>query len=275
MTELPPIVVGMPTRIRLIERRSSGGSASVWRARDVRDGVDVAVKLIAPVTGLDDTLRLDRLEREGRALARLRGVEGIVGVRELGLASDGTAWLVCDLAAGGSLHDAVQDSADGRGDLRWIGRQAARTARALAAAHEQAIVHGDLSPSNVLVLGDGDAALADFGMAQLLDDLAGRGVAGCTPAYAAPERLAGAAPDPASDVHAFCATWRWALERVTARSSAAPADGLAELDEVLRTGLAARPLDRPTAAQLARRLAPWDGASGSGRAGPGRRRRRR
>ena len=131
---------------------------------------------------------------------------------------------------------------------------------------------GDLSPSNVLVLIDGDAALADFGMAQLLDDLAGRGVAGCTPAYAAPERLGGGAPDAPSDVHAFCATWRWALDQLAVDRSA---PGAERLDEVLRAGVVPGPLDRPTAAQLARRLAPWDGAADGRSGGPGRRRRQR
>ena len=100
-----PSLDGLPTRIRLVELIGSGASATVWRARDTHNGRDLAVKVIGPVPGLDPVLRSDRLEREGRALARLRDVDGIVALHEIGTTADGTAWIVMDLAENGSLRD--------------------------------------------------------------------------------------------------------------------------------------------------------------------------
>ncbi|MHB1138508.1 MAG: protein kinase domain-containing protein [Microthrixaceae bacterium] len=237
----PPVVVGLPTRLRLLDALSVRDGSAVWRARDTHAGHDVAVKLVAASPGVDPELHLARLEREARSLARLRDVPGVVALRELGVAADGTTWLVSELFEGGSLAD-VADTAPPAG---WVAREAPRTAAALAAAHAAAVVHGDLSPSNVLVDADGRTALADFGMAQLLDgDPRGRGVAGCTPAYAAPERLAGAAPDAASDVYALCATWL----RVAGATAPGP------VATTLQRGVEPDPSRRPTAAVLTTRL---------------------
>ena len=261
MDTSPPVVVGLPTRLRLVELLSAGSTATVWRARDRRDGVDVAVKLVAPRPGVDPQLQLERSEREGRSLARLRGVPGVLALRELGVAADGTTWLVSELAPGGSLATLTAPV-----DPAWARGEARRTATALAAAHGRSVVHGDLSPANVLLDAAGRAVLADFGMAQLRDGGAdGVGVAGCTPAFAAPERLAGAPPDGPSDVYALCATWTSvladavdAVDQVGAVGVAAAIDAMRS---VLAAGTAVDPSSRPRADGLAQRLAALDRSS--------------
>lgn len=264
----PPLVVGLPTRLRLVEVIGSGVSASVWRARDTLGGRDVAVKLLPPPGGIDDRatdLHRARFEREARALARLHGVEGVVALRELGITPDGTAWFVMDLAGGGSLRDRL-------GEGRVIDADALGLvlATALARAHELGVVHGDISPANVLFDEHDQPMLADFGMAALLSGGVGTdGVAGFTAAYAAPERLAGAPPDPASDVYALAATlWH------AAHGSPPSGAGVG--------ALAGQPAERPTAVTLAesltaRRSDPSTGSADADEAARGRRpfRRRR
>ncbi len=187
-----PRIVGLPTRLRFGELIGIGATATVWRARDLHTGDDVVVKVI------DVDAAGDRLEREARALARLRGVPGVLGVLELGRSPDGSAWMVTELAPGGALRDRRLDADAAR-------RVTLELATALAAAHDRRVVHGDVSPGNVLFGADGAALLADFGAADL-DGVGNRVHQGLTPAFAPPERRRGADASPAGDVYSLAAS---------------------------------------------------------------------
>jgi len=244
--------VGLPTRLRLTELLGTGTSAAVWRARDTRDGVDVAVKLVAPRPG--SALTAVRVEREARALARLGPVPGVVTLHEVGLAADATMWLVMDLVPGGSLADRLAEPAvDDPTAVRPLGAALAAT---LAAAHELEVVHGDLSPGNVLFDAEGRPVLADFGMSDLLGGRT-EGPHGFTPAYAAPERLRGAAPSQAADVYSLAAVL-WHVHAGAPPGAAPPArrdrPDAADLDRLLLAATAPDPTARPSAAELADEL---------------------
>jgi serine/threonine protein kinase len=198
----------------------TGATSVVWRARDRRRGRDVAVKVLA-VPGADRTRSLARFEHETRALARLADEPHVLGLLAAG--TDGAvAWLVTPLAEA-TLPDRAPLPADGLVDL------ACGTAAGLAAAHGREVVHGDVTPPNVLWV-EAVPVLSDFGLAILrsdhavpsdterpvdtephrdtdrpdgADDGAARGL---TPGYAAPERWDGVAPSAASDVYGWGAT---------------------------------------------------------------------
>jgi serine/threonine-protein kinase len=73
----------------------------------------------------------------------------------------------------------------------------------LAAAHEKGVLHRDLKPSNVMLDGRGQVLLTDFGLAAVTNEIAGRDVASGTPAYMAPEQLAGKEVTVRSDIYAL------------------------------------------------------------------------
>lgn len=242
--------MGLPTQLRPLEVLGEGSSATVWRARDRRHGRDVAVKLLDAVDPGRVELHRARLEREGRALARLRAVEGVVTVHGLGLTLDGVGWIVTEFVDAGSLADRGAAAMDGI-ELAPV---AASLAVTLAEVHELEVVHGDLSPANLLLGTDGRPRLADFGMAALQQHQ--RDPGGLTPAFAAPERLAGAPASPAADVHALAASLSWAL-----------ADDDPRLDAQLAAARHPDPSVRPDARTLAGLLDPRrGGARRSGRA---------
>jgi serine/threonine protein kinase len=222
--------VGLPTRLRPIGLLGRGSSAAVWQALDSDSGVEVAVKVL-------DGPAL-RHEQEARALGRLRGVPGVCAVHELGRTPDGVAWMIIDLAPGGTLADRPPLTP---GDAVRVWRITAAT---LAAVHELELCHGDVTPSNVLLDELDRPLLADFGLAELGPSGTTQLPAGLTPAFAAPERLRGATPTPASDVYALAATLRACL--------ADEASG--RLGELLDRCRDARPSARPTAAELCREL---------------------
>ncbi len=247
-----PWIDGLPTRLRIGERLGGGATSTVWRARDLLTGADVVVKAI------DTAHAAGRLEREARALARLRDVPGIVVVHELGRSADGTGWIVADLAPGGSLRDRI---GDGDTPLPLDGTAARRVtavlAAALDAAHARHVVHGDVSPANVLFDRDDAALLADFGSADL-DGTSDPVRQGLTPAYAAPERRRGAAASSAGDVYSLAATVSAACDEP---------DG--DLAALLAACLVEHPGRRPTAAQVVAALAgPSDGPAPGARRWP-------
>ncbi|MFC7759960.1 serine/threonine-protein kinase [Catellatospora bangladeshensis] len=149
-------------RYRLLDPVGTGGSASVWRARDERLGRIVAVKLLDPRL-LTDELALRRLRDEAQALARLRHPHiaevydyGVTGTRR-----PNAAYLAMELVDGQSLNQILGEQIY----LDWpvAVTVAAQVAAALVAAHARGIVHRDLAPSNVLLAADG-AKVIDFGI---------------------------------------------------------------------------------------------------------------
>jgi len=196
--ELPPIRLG--ESLELEEELGRGGMGTVFRARHTRLGRTVAVKLLAPELAHDAEARA-RFEREARALAQL-SQPNIVQVHDFGEA-EGQCFLVMEYVQGRPLSSC----------LPLPPAQAVRVAielcEALAAAHAQGIVHRDVKPGNVFLDAAGRAKLGDFGIARFTGveqagfTVTSAGSAAGTPAYLAPEVLAGAPPDPRADLYSL------------------------------------------------------------------------
>jgi serine/threonine protein kinase/alpha-beta hydrolase superfamily lysophospholipase len=184
---------------RVAARVGEGGMGVVYRARDTRLDRDVALKFMTqPRAGAGHA---DRFRREARALAALNH-PNILTIHDIGEAG-GLPFLVLEWIDGGTLGDE-----DWRPPLalREFHRVALATADALAAAHEQGIVHRDVKPGNVLVTADGRIKLADFGLAKFYDpdrDLTRTGAAIGTVAYMSPEQAGGGDVGSPSDVFSF------------------------------------------------------------------------
>jgi TolB-like protein len=194
----------------IVELLGAGGMGDVYRARDAKLGRDVAIKILLPLFTTDAD-RLARFDREARTLASLNHPH-ILTVHDLG-ELDGRPYLVTELIDGGTLRTWA------RAETRtW--RQAvdllAGVADGLAVAHAAGIVHRDLKPENILVSKNGDATLADFGLARLFEPISGAtatptggrvhtqpGLIVGTIAYMSPEQAAGTPVDARSDVFSF------------------------------------------------------------------------
>jgi hypothetical protein len=183
-------------RYRPVRPLGSGGSGSVWLARDEGSGLDVALKIVAR-----EGKAGPRAEREAAAAARLRHERCL---RAYALAHDDDhVYIAYEYVPGRTLREALR-----AGDLddRDAVEAAAQVLDGLAHAHARGIVHRDVKPANVL-LADGNGVsvrLLDFGLA-LMEDEATLTAVGDVPgtlAYIAPERLAGRPALPASDVWA-------------------------------------------------------------------------
>ncbi len=194
----------------LLHELGRGAMGVVWLARERALDRLVALKVIASAA---DPLLAQRLLREGQAVARLSHPH-IVAIHALG-GSGADIFLAMEFAGGGNLAARV----DGRPlDPPGAAQLVAKLAGAVAHAHAAGIVHRDLKPSNVLLSASGEPQLADFGLAGPLEgrgELTRTGQVVGTPAYLAPELLAGSAPaSPAADVYGlgavlyFCLTGR-------------------------------------------------------------------
>src|SRR5438132_935115 len=183
-------------RYRPLRPLGSGGSGSVWLARDERTGLDVALKIV-PREGKAAT----RAEREALAAARLRHERCL---RAYALERDTrNVYIAYEYVPGQTMRQALR-----AGDLDDASavEAGAQVLEALAHAHARGIVHRDVKPSNVLVA-EGEAIsvrLLDFGLAQLAEEesLTATGDVPGTLAYVPPERLHGEPGEPAADIWA-------------------------------------------------------------------------
>lgn len=207
-----------------------GGMGEVYRARDVRLGRDVALKIL-PSAFKNDSDRVARFEQEARVLASLNhsNIASIYGLEEAG---DVTA-LVMELVEGADLSQKPLRSVD---EALAIARQ---IAEALEAAHEQGVVHRDLKPANIKVRPDGTVKVLDFGLAVALvpnPDIAPEasphtqaGALIGTPAYMSPEQARGDIAGRHADIWAFGVVLYEMLTGVSPFARATTAETLASV----------------------------------------------
>ncbi len=193
-----------------------GAMGVVWKATDLTLGRDVAIKVLPPVLSRDPS-RLDRFEREARALAALNhpNIAAIYSVHE----ADGLRFLAMEFVDGDDLTRRMADGPMAVPEVLAIARQ---IADGLEEAHEKGIVHRDLKPANVKVTPSGKVKVLDFGLAKALaSDAAARasgsdqdrddvsalatraGLLVGTAAYMAPEQARGAPIDRRADIWSF------------------------------------------------------------------------
>ena len=197
----------------IIATLGAGGMGEVYRARDVRLGRDVAIKVLRDLVA-GDADRIARFRREAQLLASLNHpqIGAIYGVEESG----GFPALVLELVEGATLADRIASSRIEIGEALGIARQ---IAEALEAAHGQGVIHRDLKPANVKVTPDGRVKVLDFGLAKMIEgDVPGTsltnsptlsvqgtlaGVILGTAAYMSPEQARGKPLDRRTDIWSF------------------------------------------------------------------------
>ncbi len=187
-----PVVEGY----QVLALLGAGATSTVWRARPTAGGPDVAVKVVQPERYHIGAL-MELAARESAILARVRH-DHIVGLHQVLPLADGSVALILDLADGGNLADLV--AARGRLDEGEVATICTPLAGALAALHDAGVIHGDISPTNVVFTGEGKPMLTDFEAARLAGESHPPLVAG-TPGFVAPEVVAGAVPTAASDIY--------------------------------------------------------------------------
>jgi predicted Ser/Thr protein kinase len=185
-------------RYRIVALLGRGGMGEVYRAHDLTLGQEVALKFL-PEVAASSPAALARFYNEVR-IARQVSHSNVCRVYDLGEA-DGQPYLSMEYVDGEDLGSL----------LRRIGRlpsdKAIEIARqlcaGLAAAHAKGVLHRDLKPANVMLNGRGHVVITDFGLAALADEIPGEEIRNGTPAYMAPEQLAGREVTVQSDIYSL------------------------------------------------------------------------
>lgn len=190
-------------RYRLLELLGQGGMGSVYRAHDTELDRDVAVKVLQPGLATEPGYQ-ERFRREAYAAGRLAS-PNIIPIYEAGEV-DGRLYLVMPIIDGVDVHTVLERT--GPMSPENAVRVVEQVAAALDTAHKAGLVHRDVKPSNLLMVGDEFVYLIDFGLVQeaTADRLTRTNVAPGTPAYMAPERFtAGTIADARADVYSLAA----------------------------------------------------------------------
>lgn len=180
-----------------------GGMATVWRAHDTVLDRTVALKRLR-ASLRDDAESMARFLREARAVVRLSH-PGVVRLLDRGDDEEGP-FLVMELVDGEDLKARI--AREGPLPPREAARLCAQVATTLSYAHSQGVVHRDIKSQNVLIDRDGNAKVADFGIAHLLEVSAESGLTRSgmmvgTSDYLAPEQAQGRTVDGRADVYAL------------------------------------------------------------------------
>ncbi len=196
---------------RVVSPLASGGMGQVYLAEDVRLGRKLARKILSP-RALRDPERLRRFEREARGISALNH-PNIITIYDTGEVR-GLRFIATEFIDGVTVRTRLQR---GPLDVRRALGIAVQVAEALAVAHAAGVVHRDLKPENVMVRGDGQVKVLDFGLAKLTgseflkrgSDEATRafqteeGLVMGTLRYMAPEQARGEETDSRTDVFAL------------------------------------------------------------------------
>ena len=195
-----------------------GGSSAVFLARSLTSGDEVAVKVFLPRSTLDGAMRksfYQRFLREAEAASQIEHPH-ILSIYAYG-EHEGLPYIVMPYMPGGTLSEYVQQH--GPLSLEEARRYLTQVAAALDYAHTEGFVHCDVKPANILLDGQGNAALSDFGIVRWQQPEHPEGSDGeknakrsggealmGTPDYVSPEQALGEALDGRSDIYSLGAT---------------------------------------------------------------------
>ena len=242
--EPAPVNVG---RYRIERRIGDGGMSVVYEARDAKLDRQVAIKVLRASTASAPNWQA-RLRREATAMAKL-GHVNIAHVYEVG-EHEGCPFIAMELIKGVTLRRWLKERERSVPEIIAMYVQAAR---GLAAAHDAGLVHRDFKPDNVIIDQHGWARVLDFGLvltageggapvdvAEAAEDgepvsddpnATREGTVVGTPAYMAPEQMAGETVDGRADQFALCVSLYEALHG----QRPFPGNSLTEISESLRT----------------------------------------
>ena len=181
-------------RYRIVGKLGKGGMGEVYRADDLKIGQQVALKFL-PAEVDRDPARLTQLHTEVR-MARQVSHPNVCRVYDID-EEDGHTFLSMEYVDGEDLASLLKRI--GRFPEERAIEIAGQICAGLAAAHQRGVVHRDFKPANVMIDGAGHVRITDFGLA----GMAGESLRAGTPAYMAPEQLAGSEVTARSDLYAL------------------------------------------------------------------------
>ncbi len=185
-------------RYRIIALLGKGGMGEVYRADDLTLGQGVALKFLPDDAARDENV-LERFKNEVR-IARRISHPNVCRVYDVGDV-EGHVFFTMEYVDGEDLASL----------LRRIGRLpedkaldiAGELCAGLAAAHNKGVLHRDLKPANIMLDGRGQVVITDFGLAGVAEQIQGAEIRSGTPAYMAPEQLAGTEVSNRSDIYSL------------------------------------------------------------------------
>ncbi|TCN53405.1 serine/threonine protein kinase [Rhodococcus sp. SMB37] len=247
-----------------------GGFGIVYKCTQATLERSVAVKVLT--ADLDDEHR-ERFMREQRAAGRLTGHPNIVNILHADVTGNGRPFIVMPYCARGSVDARIRHH--GPLPLADVLRLGVKMAGALEAAHNLGILHRDIKPANILLTDYGEPALTDFGIAHITGGFeTTTGIVTGSPAFIAPDAVAGLPPSASADVYGLGATLFAALTghaaferrsgehlmaqflRITTEPVPNPREhGVPEdISAIIEQAMASDPDTRPSAAEVSQHL---------------------
>jgi serine/threonine protein kinase len=190
------------------EKLGAGGMCDVYRARHVRIGKEVAVKVLHPELAADPKI-VERFEREARAASLVRHPNAI-NIMDYGVAAGNTPFLVMELVEGATVRELLKRH--GAMTVERVAGIVNQACAALEAAHSVGVIHRDIKPENIIISeydGRDWVEVVDFGIAKIQEDvsrraaLTGANLIIGTPRYMSPEQAEEKPVDARSDIYSF------------------------------------------------------------------------
>jgi hypothetical protein len=194
-------------RWRILAELGRGGMGEVYLAEHIALGRKEAIKILNPALAIDPQF-VSRFRREARAVNRLRH-PNIISIYDFGQLADNRFYLSMEYAEGESVYRKLKMA--GRFDIPRALHVLGQLAYAVHHAHSRGVVHRDLKPDNLILVGDDETVkVLDFGVAKIVasDDqesmaLSSSNLIWGSPRYMSPERVRGVGNDPRSDLYAI------------------------------------------------------------------------
>lgn len=216
-------------RYEIIEKIGSGGMSNVFRAKDLKLGRMVAIKVLKDEFCTDLNF-VEKFKREAQAAASLLG-ENIVNIYDV--VDEGRYhFIVMELVDGITLKEYIRIK--GKLDITEGVSIAIQVARALKTAHAQHIVHRDIKPQNILITDDSKVKVADFGIARAVSEQTVNANAIGSVHYISPEQARGGRCDARSDIYSLgITTYEMFTGRVPFTGESTVAVALAHLEQAM------------------------------------------